>query len=200
MSNDGEQRQVKQVSTRASAARSDGLLPLAAAPAIVAVPRADAAQLDAALTIVTLPPGNATFRALPETARWQELHAREPARAGSVRTTVLANPRHTLAVLGYLDANASAFERLALAGRMLRETAARQPQQVALAAPGPRAAGRAALEALLAATLAHAFPLPSFRSQCTPSGTYAASGCSMATVWIRATQLRAPAAPTSCAG
>lgn len=168
MSNDGEQRQVKQVSSRASAARSEGLLPVAAAPAIVAAQRADAAQLDALLAIVTLPAGDATFRALPESTRWQELHAREPARAGSVRTTVLANPRHTLAVLGYLDAKASPFERLALAGRMLKETAARQPQQLALAAPGPRAAGRAALEALLAATLAHAFPLPSFRTQAHP--------------------------------
>ena len=141
---------------------------MAAAPAIVAAPRLDAAQLDALLAIVTLPAGDASFRALPESARWRELHAREPARAGSVRTTVLSNSRHTLAVLGYLGAKASPFERLALAGRMLKETAARQPQQLALAAPGARAAGRAALEALLAATLAHAFPLPSFRTQAHP--------------------------------
>ena len=61
------------------------------------------------------------FEQLPEGERWQELHARSKPRAGTVRTTVLSSRRQTLAVLGYLGAAASSFERLSLAGRMLKE-------------------------------------------------------------------------------
>jgi leucyl aminopeptidase len=105
---------------------------------------------------------------LPEPERWRELHSRSPARPGTVRTTTLANSRHTLAVLGYLQPDASPFERLALAGRMLKEASARALDSIAVAAFTGRASGAAAtaewLEALLAAAHAHAFALPSFRS------------------------------------
>jgi leucyl aminopeptidase len=166
MSNDGEQRRVKQVRSGKLAARPKALLPSVRAPAIVNVahaPRAD--DLDAIFAIVPHPTPNAAWRQLPESARWRELDAHSPARAGTVRTTVLANRRHTLAVLGYLGVDASAFERLALAGRMLKEAAARNPQLIGLAAAGAASeASGAALEALLAATLAQAFPLPTFRT------------------------------------
>jgi leucyl aminopeptidase len=105
-----------------------------------------------------------TFADLPEPGRWRELHARSKPRSGAVRTTALANSRHTLAVLGYLQADASPFERLQLAGRMLKEAAARAVDVVALGAPADRASGAANLEALLAATFAHSFALPSFAS------------------------------------
>ncbi|HEY0766325.1 MAG TPA: hypothetical protein VGD47_00080, partial [Steroidobacteraceae bacterium] len=116
------------------------MLPAAPAPAIVKAHGQGADQLDAVLAIAALPAAAATFRLLPDAARWRELDARAPARAGSVRTTVLANHRHTLAVLGYLSSDASPFAHLALAGRMLKEVAARNPQVVGLAAAGPRAA------------------------------------------------------------
>jgi len=145
-------------------ARGDVLLPSAHAPAIVSASRSDAAELDALLAIVPHPATAGALRRLPASARWRELDARAPARAGTVRTTVLANERHTLAVLGYLGNDASAFERLSLAGRMLKETAARNPEVVGLAAAGGAARERAALEALLAAALAHAFALPNFRT------------------------------------
>ncbi len=103
------------------------------------------------------------FADLPEPERWRELHARSKPRSGTVRSTALANSRHTLAVIGYLQADASPFERLQLAGRMLKEASARAVDTVALAAPGDRASGAANLEALLAATFAHSFALPSFR-------------------------------------
>jgi leucyl aminopeptidase len=162
MSNDGEQRQVKQVRSSASGARGSALLPAAHAPTIVTARPGSAQQLDALLAIVPHPPSAAVLRRLPESARWRELHARAAARAGTLRTTVLGNRRHTLAVLGYLGADASPFERLTLAGRMLKEAAVRSPQVVGLAAAG--AGARAALEALLAAALTHAFALPSFRA------------------------------------
>jgi leucyl aminopeptidase len=130
----------------------------------VSARRRDLGELDALLAIVPLPATAAAFRRLPESARWRELDARAPAWAATVRTTVLSNHRQTLAVLGYLKDDASAFERLSLAGRMLKESAARNPQTVGLTASGTAAAARAALEALLAAALVHAFALPSFRA------------------------------------
>jgi leucyl aminopeptidase len=164
MSNDGERQQVKQVSARAPGARGAALLPSAHAPAIVSARGRNVGELDALLALVPLPATAAAFRRLPEPARWRELHARAPARAAGVRTTALSNHRQTLAVLGYLKSDASAFERLSLAGRMLKEAATRNPQTVGLAAAGTGAVARAALEALLAAALAHAFALPSFRA------------------------------------
>jgi leucyl aminopeptidase len=145
-------------------ARGSVLLPSAHAPAIVKASPGDAAALDALLVIVPHPAEAAAFRHLPDSARWRELDARAPARAGTVRTTALTNRRHTLAVLGYLAPEASAFERLTLAGRMLKEAAARNPEVLGLAASGSAAVARAALEALLAAALAHAFALPNFRA------------------------------------
>jgi leucyl aminopeptidase len=149
------------VSLRAYTRRA-ALLPTTQPPAIV-TGRAGGA-LDAVLAIVPHPPGPRAFDRLPQSARWRELNARAAVRAGSVRTTTLDDRRHTLAVLGYLGADASPFERLSLAGRMLKEAAARSPESVALAAPGPGSGARASLEALLAAALAHAFALPSWRA------------------------------------
>jgi len=145
-------------------ARGGVVLPGTHAPAIVSASRAEAAELDAVLAIVPHPATAGALRGLPESARWRELDARAPARAGTARTTVLANRRHTLAVLGYLGNDAGAFERLSLAGRMLKETAARNPGVVGLSATGTAASARAALEALLAAALAQAFALPNFRT------------------------------------
>jgi leucyl aminopeptidase len=134
------------------------LLPHRREPAIVHARGREAAELDVLLAIVPVAAGAATFSRLPQSSRWRELHGRAAAKPGSVRSTLLANRRHTLAVLGYLKPNASAFERLSLAGRMLKEAAARNPQSVGLVAAPP------ALEALLAASLAQAFTLPSFRA------------------------------------
>ncbi|HEX8784072.1 MAG TPA: leucyl aminopeptidase family protein [Steroidobacteraceae bacterium] len=144
--------------------RERPLLPDPHAPDIVSAARLKPATLDALFAIVPYPPSAAALRRLPESARWRELEAHTPPRAGSVRTTVFAGRRHTVAVLGYLASDASAFERLSLAGRMLKEAAARAPQVIGLAAAGPAGAARAALEALLAAALAHAFALPSWRA------------------------------------
>jgi leucyl aminopeptidase len=125
---------------------------------------ARAGQWDAIFVIVPDAAQPRVFAELPEPERWRELHSRDKPLAGTVRSTALANSRHTLAVLGYCRADASPFERLQLAGRMLKEASARAVDTVALVAPGDRASGTTNLEALLAATFAHAFALPSFRS------------------------------------
>jgi leucyl aminopeptidase len=141
------------------------LLPGTHTPSISRAASARADDFDALLAMVPHPATVDAFSALPERIRWAQLHARAPARSGTIRTTVLANRRHTLAVLGYLSHKASAFERLALAGRMLKELGGRTPKAIALAASGGPELTQDALEALLAAALAHAFALPSFRTQ-----------------------------------
>lgn len=126
-------------------------------------------RADAWDAIFVIVPDNAAPRAfsgLPEPERWRELHSREKARKGSVRSTALANSRHALAVVGYVQADASPFERLSLAGRMLKELGSRAVDTIAIGSPAPegRAAGTANVEALLSAALAHGFELPAFQS------------------------------------
>ena len=142
------------------------LLPPAGGPEIV---RSRGGEVDALLVVMPESAGPASLEELPESLRWRDLLARERPSAGAVRSTSLANRRQTLAVLGFLRPGATPFERLALAGRMMKEAAARGPQTIGLATAGfPAAAGgptaaQASLEALLAGALAQAFALPSCR-------------------------------------
>jgi hypothetical protein len=85
-----------------------------------------AAALDA-LIVLTLPNDAAFLRRLPEPGRWQGLERRDPPAALSSRSTTLANERQTYAALAYAKPGASSFERLGLAGRVLRELAVRKP-------------------------------------------------------------------------
>lgn len=121
-------------------------------------------QTDAVLVLAPEGAQPRAFADLPEPERWRELHARDKARTGTVRSTALSNRRQTAAVLGYLKPDASPFERLALAGRMLKEIGSRAVERVALVSLADRATNASSLEALLAATFAHAFALPAFRS------------------------------------
>jgi leucyl aminopeptidase len=152
------------VRPNATSPRGMSLLPTTALPDIVKSRTRAADALDALLVIAPDNPEKELFRSLPDSERWQELNARTRPRSGSVRTTVLTNRRQTLAVLGYIGAQASTFERLSLAGKMLKEVVSREPETIGLAAVGKAAPAQAALDALLAAALAHAFPLPTFRS------------------------------------
>src|SRR6185312_343618 len=128
-------RMVKQAPERSVSPgrRSLSLLPPAAGPQIV---RSRGGEVDALLVAVPETATPASLAKLPESLRWRDLLAREPPHAGTVRTTTLANRRQTLAVLGFLRPRATAFERLALAGRMMKESAARGPQTIGLATAG----------------------------------------------------------------
>ena len=153
--------------SNATGPRGIALLPTATPPEIVKARARAADASDALLVIAPMPSEKELFRQLPESERWQELNARTPPRAGTVRTTVLSNRRQTLAVLGYIGAEATTFERLALAGRMLKEVGSRDPETLGLMALGQAAPAQAALDALIAASLAHAFPLPTLRAPST---------------------------------
>lgn len=147
-------------------------LPTAQSPQIRRVGSHSPDAFDAVLVIAPPSGRPEIFSNLPQAQRWQELHARSATRAGTLRSTVLANRRHTLAVLGYLGAGASNFERLSLAGRLVKEAGPRAAETLGLAVLGTGRGGRssaaadsaASLEALLAATLAQAFSLPNFSS------------------------------------
>src|SRR5215472_5867475 len=154
--------QVRKLITTRS--RGMSLLPRATPPEIVKSRARTAGALDALLVVAPVGAEKELFRQLPENERWQELNARAKPRAGTIRTTALTNRQQTLAVLGYIGTEASTFERLSLAGRMLKEVAAREPETIGLQALGEAAAAQAALDGLLAAALAHAFPLPSSRA------------------------------------
>jgi leucyl aminopeptidase len=160
---------VKQAARNPTKARTKtrtrlSLLPHDTGTPTVSVTSGPASELDALLVIAPESAAEELFRELPERERWEQLHARGRPRSGTVRTSTLTNREQTLAVLGYTRAEASAFERLSLAGRMVKETAARSPRSVGLAALGDDASAEAVLDALLAATLAQSFTLPNFRA------------------------------------
>ncbi|MGH8298878.1 MAG: M17 family metallopeptidase [Steroidobacteraceae bacterium] len=160
---------VKQAPERSAGPGRRGLT-LLPPPGGPQVQRSRGGEVDALFVVMPDSAAAAGCARLPERLRWRDLLARERPRAGAVRTTSLANRRQTLAVLGFVGPESSAFERLALAGRMMKEAAGRSPQTIGLATAGfPAAAGepsaaQASLEALLAAALAQAFALPSCRA------------------------------------
>jgi leucyl aminopeptidase len=141
------------------------LLPATDIPKIAHGTAAEVTDLDAILAIVPDSPARPLFEQLPESERWQELNARSKPRPGTVRTTTLTNRRQTLAVLGYIGAEASTFERLALAGRMLKEVSSRSPGSLGLVALGDAPAAQGGVDALVAAALAGAFQMPAFRAR-----------------------------------
>jgi leucyl aminopeptidase len=154
--------------------RSTSLLPPPAPARIERLGRLSASvadTLDTILVIIPVDASPAVFAGLPHAEVWRQMRAgrarpsaRPTAKAGGVRSINLANSRQTRHVLGMLPRSASAFETLSLAGRMTRDLGNFTPGSVALAAPAEDGAGDSALEALLSATLACAFEMPSFRS------------------------------------
>ena len=120
----------------------------------------DADGLDAILAIIPADAPAEAFERLPETVRWRTAAGRKPA-PGSVHTTALCNARQTRTILGVCPKNASAFDILALAGRMAKDLGS--VTAVGLAAPLSTGTDEAALEALLSAVLAQSFALPSWR-------------------------------------
>jgi leucyl aminopeptidase len=112
----------------------------------------------------------AALGALPHAALWQTLH-RAAAKSGQeapILTARLANRRHTQVVVGFVKKGASGFERLELAGKLLREALQPGVARLQLHAVGmAHDAQLVALEALLSAALAAAAPMPETKSKAT---------------------------------
>jgi leucyl aminopeptidase len=129
------------------------------------------ARADAAAFIVGDRNPAAALATLPHAALWGSLY-RNARRACKtpLLVTRLPNARHTLAAVGFVRHGASAFERLELAGKLMRElvkpgVAALQCHAAALGA----AEAAAAVEALASAALAAGAPMPHRKSKPTPA-------------------------------
>jgi leucyl aminopeptidase len=143
------------------------LLPDSGSPKLRALDGLPTAQslagLDALLLL--LPIEGAPDRRLPDSPLWRALHTQQPVHHGEVRGTLLAGG--CAAVVGYCRPDASHFEVLRISGQLVRQALALKPRarRLALLPPGvPAARRRAWQEALLAATGAQAFTLPSGKS------------------------------------
>lgn len=99
-------------------------------------------------------------------------HYERARKHGSVQTLSVALPTPTpcIAVIGVLKSGGGMFEQLTLAGRMWKEAARVLPRKIMLSTCGLNAdASNSALEALLAAVLAGAAPMPKFKSSKEPA-------------------------------
>lgn len=123
-----------------------------------------AAAFDAIALLIPVTARKPDFSLLPQPAQWRLLHLRERPQSGQIRSCTLDDARQTVAVVGYLAAEASPFEQLALAGRVMREALARRPQKLAVGWLGSAGSAAGPLQSLLSAALAQDFPLPNFKS------------------------------------
>jgi leucyl aminopeptidase len=136
-----------------------------------AATEAGLARSDAAAFMIGDADPAAALARLPHAALWQSLY-RKSGRAATppLLVTRLPNARHTLAAVGFVGAGASAFERLTLAGKLMRELV--KPGVASLqchAAALDATASAAALEALASAAMAHAAPMPQRKSKPVPA-------------------------------
>jgi len=128
------------------------------------------ARADAAAFVVAERDAAAALAALPHADLWRALY-RSASRAAKapLLVTRLPNARHTLAVVGFLAEGTGAFERLELAGRIMRELVKPGVVRLQCHAAGFGAEGTAAaLEALASAALAAAAPMPQRKSKPVP--------------------------------
>jgi leucyl aminopeptidase len=128
------------------------------------------ARSDAAAFVL---PDTAALAGLPHADLWRSLHRAQP-RGGEppLLASRLPNARHTLAAVGFLRPGASAFQRLDLAGRLMRELVRPGVGTLQCHAAGPDGKPDAAmLEALASAALAAAAPMPERKARPTPRST-----------------------------
>jgi len=128
------------------------------------------AGADAVAVLVSDSDPAAALAALPHAALWQALYR---AASRSARTpllvTRLPNARHTLAAVGFVSGDASAFQRLELAGKLMHELVKPGVAVLQCHALLPDRDGAAdAVEALASAALAAAAPLPQRKSKPEP--------------------------------
>jgi len=125
---------------------------------------------DAILVIIERSLGERALDRLPYAELWRKLYRAAAARGPvSVLSSRVSGPSHPVVCIGFAKADASTFELLTLAGKAWKEGMVANPARMTIAAAGfKRAAAARALEALLAAALAGAARMPSFKSKPEP--------------------------------
>jgi leucyl aminopeptidase len=131
---------------------------------------AGVARADAVAFVVSSDDPAAALATLPHADLWKSLHSRADRHSKApLLVSRLPNARHTVAAIGFLPGGASAFERLELAGRMMRELVKPGVASLQCHAEGFDAGESAAvLEALASAALAAAAPMPQRKSRPAP--------------------------------
>jgi leucyl aminopeptidase len=132
-----------------------------------ALREASLARADAAVVVLPAADAEDAVSKLPHPAPWRSLYrAARRANPDPLLVTRLPNRRATLVAVGFLKEAASPFQRLQLAGKLLREVHKPAVVELQLHAPGLSPARRPeALEALASAALAAVAPMPSRRSK-----------------------------------
>ena len=134
--------------------------------------RIDARSLDACdqlLLILPAKPSKTHFAKLPQGGKLQAVYRRSAAGSTPAFTTRLANKKQTLIVAGTLVANASTYEQLTLARRLVAAATAEKAGCLGVCAVGFDTAKQAAVVGnVLAAVLAAAFKLPAYKSKPEP--------------------------------
>ena len=137
-----------------------------------ALREATLARADAAVVMLPAADARGALAKLPHAALWQRRYqAGRRVEAAPLLHARLPNKRDTLMVVGFVPDAASAFQRLQLAGKLLREALRPGVVELTLHTVGlPPAESRAALEALATAALVAAAAMPSRRSKSPPRG------------------------------
>ena len=112
-------------------------------------------------------PARATARhlgSLPQGAKMQKMLRRHKGDAVPAFSTRMANSKQTLVVAGRLAADASSFDRLTLARKLVAAATTQKPGSLGIAAPGFDSPDAIVCDAL-AAALAAGFALPQFKQK-----------------------------------
>jgi leucyl aminopeptidase len=128
------------------------------------------ARYDAVIVLCTETAATRHIKRLPHAALWQSLQALSH-KDGATPNLIarLPNRTHTLMAIGFIKDNASAFNCLALSARLVKEAKIVHCKHVLLDIIGLEESQLSiAREALLAATLAAAAPMPEFKSKPSP--------------------------------
>jgi leucyl aminopeptidase len=129
-----------------------------------------AARFDAVIVLCAETAAARHLKRFPHASLWQSLQAlshKDGATANLIAR--LPNRTHTLMAIGFIKDNASAFNCLALSARLLKEAKIVHCKHVLLDIVGlDESQLSMAREALLAATLAAAAPMPEFKSKPSP--------------------------------
>ncbi len=125
-----------------------------------------------ASSILVLPvqPSAAEWREMPHGALLHDIFARKPRKAGDFFELRVGTRAETTLVVAFIAAESASFERLQLAGKLARAALQSEPESLLLWSHGGETGAAAeALLALVAAVLAAAFPLESFKSSPKPA-------------------------------
>ncbi|MDH5620764.1 MAG: leucyl aminopeptidase family protein [Gammaproteobacteria bacterium] len=128
------------------------------------------ASCDQLLLILPAKPAASLFKQFPEGRKLQQVMQRSAPDSTPAFTTRLSNARHTLLVAGTLKKDASAFDQLSLARQLVDAVRDQKAGSLGICVIGFDDDQQAVLfNNTVAAALAAAFPMPSYKSKKSPA-------------------------------